>query len=288
MKTWILDPAELDRNSADKVGGKAAMLAELLRHDIPIPAFFVVSSETHGQFASRYEGSTGDSASLPEELITEIKDGMSRLFSYNADSTYYAVRSSGVGEDSTALSFAGQFESYLGLRNLSEVIQAVKDCWASARSERLAAYCRSRNVPVLSKFAVIIQEMILADASGVIFTAHPLTGSTEDMLIESNFGLGTSLVQGQATPDRFHITRSGLHVAEKQIGTKRKFATLNPDGGTHTIPTPADQASRPSITDSQASDLAKLAVQIEAIAGVPQDIEWAVYEGRPFILQSRP
>lgn len=175
-----------------------------------------------------------------------------------------AVRSSATAEDLPGHSFAGLYDTYLGISNLEDCLVAIKKCWASLWTERAYSY-RQKNGFDHSKveMAVIIQSLIPADVAGVIFTSDPITGEDNRVVIEACFGLGEALVSGRVSPDRVVMDKKGPNVISRSMAA-------------------------PCINDQTAQNLAKLAIKAESEFGCPQDIEWAIHQGKIFLLQSRP
>jgi pyruvate,water dikinase len=176
-----------------------------------------------------------------------------------------AVRSSATAEDLPAHSFAGQYETYLGIADLAGCIDAVKKCWASLWTARAYDYCQKNGFDHLAiNMAVIVQTLVEADASGVIFTADPVNGYQSRVIIETVCGLGDSLVSGKVTPQRFVVAREKYRIVSRNV------------------------TSEPCLTDSAVTKLAKLGKKIEKHFNSPQDIEWAIRDNKIFFLQTRP
>lgn len=200
-----------------------------------------------------------------------------------------AVRSSGAAEDLPGHSFAGQHDSYLGISNLEDCIQAVKKCWASLWTLRAYEYRERNGFDHLNiGMAVIVQKLIAADTSGVIFTADPITGERGNVIIESCFGLGQALVSGKVTPDRFVIVKNKLKLWSRTISDKKFECVLSKDGSVEERAIAKEKSTRPTLEKRQLKRLAVLALKIETEFGGAQDIEWAISEGKIYLLQSRP
>ena len=191
-----------------------------------------------------------------------------------------AVRSSATAEDLETASFAGQQDTFLNVQT-DQLLEALKKCWASLWSERAIAYRRTQSIPDEGlAMAVVVQEMCTADVSGVLFTVSPFNDSVS--IVESNWGLGESVVSGDITPDSFHISRETGEVLEKTVGTKREMITAS---GVSEVP--SEQQNIPSLTDEQLKQLGQLGTQIENLYGQPMDIEWALEDGKFVLLQAR-
>ncbi len=200
-----------------------------------------------------------------------------------------AVRSSGTAEDLPGHSFAGQYDTYLGVANVEDCIEAVKKCWASLWTQRAYEY-RERNGFDHLKIgmSVIVQTLVPADVSGVVFTVDPVSGALGNLVIEACFGLGEALVSGKVTPDRFIVVRNKLKLWSRTISEKKVERTLAGDGTVTEKILPEERSSCPTLTKRQIRQLAKLALKVEAEFGSPQDIEWAIDKNKIFLLQSRP
>jgi pyruvate,water dikinase len=201
----------------------------------------------------------------------------------------YAVRSSALDEDSAGYSFAGQYETALGLSSVDDVMTAIGACVHSADSARIAAY-RSASAQdgasaATAAVGVLVQEMAPADRAGVAFTINPLTGADE-IVIDAGFGLGDLLVSGQITPDEFIVDSSG-HVSKLTVGSKRLMSVLTHRGIIRT-PVPESLQAIPSLSDGQLKEIISAARACESALGHPVDIEWAVNGNMLFILQARP
>ena len=230
-----------------------------------------------------------------------------------------AVRSSAVGEDGRAASFAGQYETYLGVSGLGEVLRHIAKCWASGYSAHALEY-RSRfggSSPLRANdLAVGVLELVDARSAGVAFTLDPVTGDRDRLVVEANWGLGESVVSGQVTPDYWTVERGGGRILERRVGAKLVWSVLadadnagpggadagtartgnggQPNrGGTVLAPLPAELAQAPCLSDDEVRYICHQAAAIEAAEGTPQDVEWAIARnlGFPdgvFFLQHRP
>ena len=223
-------------------------------------------------------------ASLAEQVRREIENHYRKL-----DAERVAVRSSGTAEDLPGHSFAGQHDSYLGITNLDDCIEAVKKCWASLWTLRAYEYRRRNGFDHLNiSMAVIVQTLVAADVSGVIFTADPITGERGNLLIEACFGLGEALVSGKVTPDRFVVRKKRLKLWSRTISEKKLECVLDTDGSIQEHAIEEERSISVTLDKRQMRRLAKLAISIEAEFGCPQDIEWAICDRKIHLLQSRP
>jgi pyruvate,water dikinase len=231
------------------------------------------------QIQSLIEGGT-----VPDDVAAAIQQHYEAL---GAD-TPVAVRSSATAEDLPGMSFAGQLETYLNIRGGDAVIDAVKRCWASLWTGRAIDYrqrqgIRSEDVTI----AVVVQQLVPAEAAGVAFTANPVTGARDELMINAGWGLGEAIVSGRVTPDTIVIHKPDAAIASEQIADKEIMTVLTPEG-TREEPVPAAKRRQAALDPAQAAELARLGVQIEQLYGQAMDIEWALRDGQIFILQARP
>lgn len=255
------------------MGGKGASLGEMLKAGFPIPPGFCITAQAYREFHNE---------SFPESVREEIYDHYECLGTERV-----AVRSSALAEDSTAASWAGQLESFLNVTKVN-LIEAIVKCWQSIDSPRAKAYAASQNISEDDKaVAVVIQKMVNAQVSGVMFTTNPITKNDKEMMIESAFGLGESIVQGLVTPDNFIVGKSPLALTRGIISTKSK-QLIYQGGETLELETNAGDANTSSLTDNQVLAIARLGVRLEEYYHCPQDVEWAIEDGNIFIVQSRP
>lgn len=292
-----------------RVGGKAANLASMMAAGFPVPPGFVVPVDAYKQFLSTQGLETKIAAELGSADLSDEKqiEAVSSLIkslirSSPLDPTIvreidesltaegeklWAVRSSATAEDMPQASYAGQQDTYLNVER-SDVPARIKECWASYWNARAISYRHNAKVPSPEGgIAVVVQEMVPSDSSGVLFTANPVSGKKDEAVIESSWGLGESIVSGMVTPDRFICRKDPIVIAERRIGVKTKGIYLH-EGRSHTLDIDPARQSLPSLDDSQIGDLVSLGKRIESHFGSPQDIEWAISKGKTLILQSRP
>lgn len=264
---------EVSKEDIKDVGGKGASLGELIGVGLPIPNGFIITTQAYKQFSNQ---------ELPVDLIEKIFRAFEKLGVETV-----AVRSSAISEDSSTSSWAGQLESYLNV-NKSDLIDRVRDCWNSIKSERALSYAAEQGINQEEQhMAVVIQKMVASEVSGVMFTVNPITQNTHEVMIEAGLGLGEMLVQGLITPDNFLVDKNSLVIKERNIGTQGTMLILQ-DGENKEVPVPNDKKNQPTLTDYQIKELAKLAISIEKHYGTAQDIEWAFENKKFFITQSRP
>jgi pyruvate,water dikinase len=274
---------EIHDRDLPEVGRKALVLAELKRAGLPVPDGFVV---THSTCRAIFMGNAacGDPKGAARSILErEFPRAPGDQIACCARRLGFpvAVRSSAVREDLTGASFAGLYETVLNVGDEREVLQALRSCWASLFSNRLRRYIDRQGIsPDELGLAVLVQKQIPAEVSGVLFTVNPVTGDDREMMVEAVSGLGESLVSGRVEPDRYLVDA----FAEQVIARKR--ASLEARSGTS--PGLAGR-SRVSLLldDERLLDLTRLALQIQVACGAPQDIEWALADGRLHILQAR-
>jgi pyruvate,water dikinase len=211
------------------------------------------------------------------------------------DGTPLAVRSSATAEDTIGASFAGQQETFLWIVGVEAVLRHVLRCWASLFSAQAIAYRgRLQTPPDDLAMAVVVQNMVAAEAAGVMMTLDPLTGDRSTITIEAAYGLGTAVVNGEVTPDRFCVDKAQLSIAMCATGDK-PLAYRFDARAQAVAPEPVDRSlrTRACVADEEVIELARLGKRMEAVMGRPQDIEWAIGPGTGgprdlFLLQARP
>ena len=186
------------------------------------------------------------------------------------------------------MSFAGQHDTYLNVRGGDGVLEAVKRCWASLWTVCALGYrARYRIRPEDVALAVVVQQLVPAEVAGVLFTANPVTGCRDQVMINAAWGLGEAIVGGHVTPDTLTVDKHTGVIGSQEIADK-DVMTVRSAVGTREEPVPAERRKQPALQPPQAAELTRLGVQIELLYGMPMDVEWALYDGRPFILQARP
>ena len=203
----------------------------------------------------------------------------------------FAVRSSSIGEDSLESSAAGQMDTYLSVQGFENILSAVQRCWASSVSYQVVEYRRQSGQVPIESMCVIIQEMVDADISGVMFTADPVTGNTSNLVINANYGLGESVVSGTVGPDTIVLRRKDeniLKVENCQVGSKEHKMVTGEVSGTVLQTNSLSAKSNLCIDEEDLLRLSRKGLEIENCFGSPQDVEWAMTKGNLYILQSRP
>jgi pyruvate,water dikinase len=306
----IMRLGEIGPAHSAEVGGKAANLARLIQNGFPIPESFCIASQHYGEHIQ-----SSSIAHLIQEVLqhaSERKELCSRLthlrnaivaaplqanLSLQIEEVYQqlgggqvAVRSSATSEDLAGHSFAGQHDTFLGVRGIDSVIHAVKSCWASLWTDRAFEYRQRRGFNHEGTgMGVIVQVLVPAKASGVMFTSDPLGANADQLIIEGCFGLGEALVSGRVNPDRFVFTKSDRRVLEWTVSEKKIRTVVGPETGVCEEALAEELQKKPCVSEATLRRLAEVGVKAESDLGGPQDIEWAVAEGEKiFVLQSRP
>jgi pyruvate,water dikinase len=302
--------SELGAVDTQTVGGKAANLYRLMSAGFPVPDGLVVpvgeydlflrSSGLREAVAGMLKEPRGEGTGPLPELSRGIRgliesgrldDGLShailRELSRAGPDALWAVRSSAVSEDLEEASFAGQLDSYLNVA-AADVPLMVKRCWASYWNERAMAYRDDAGINHLEHgIAVVIQRMVDARSSGILFTVDPVRGRGDRVLVESSWGLGEAIASGLVTPDRFECDRRSGDVVSRTINEKTKQVLLRP-GGSVVSEVLGEDRRVPSVSDAELRLLVDIGVRVEDHFGRPQDIEWAIEGDRVSVLQSRP
>ena len=281
---------DLPPEAAEIAGGKGASLSRMASAGLPVPPGFVVAASAFRDFLESCDGAalitsvTKDldiddgsaveqaaariralivSTPLPPPLAGAIMTAHARL----PHGGLVAVRSSAVSEDGLTASFAGQQESYLNVRGADAVVDRVRECWASFFSPRALFYRAQKAVLTDTRMAVVVQEMVQADKSGVMFTVDPIRNRRECMVIEGAPGLGEAIVSGETTPDHYVVSRDDGVIVETFLADDQRGRVLS---------------------DNELEGLRTLGLQVEAFFGAPQDVEWCIRRDELLLLQSRP
>jgi rifampicin phosphotransferase len=308
--SYVLEFQEIQQTQVAVVGGKGALLGELSRIEgVAVPPGFCVTTDAFQRIMAN--ASIGDRLDLlsrlsrddrrairtlsaeirrtlegiaiPDDLAAPITRSIARL----GEQAAYAVRSSATAEDLPTASFAGQQDTYLNVVGPAAILGHISRCWASLFTERAVTY-RLRNGFDQRKvqMAVVVQQMVFAQAAGVLFTADPVTSNRKLVSVEAAFGLGEALVSGRVNADVYKVRES--EIVAKAIAAKQLAIHASPAGGTQELPIEPECQGQPALTDAQVVQLAQLGRRIEAHFGHPQDIEWCLAEGDFWIVQSRP
>jgi pyruvate,water dikinase len=311
---WFADIRLADRL---EVGGKGGSLGELTRAGIEVPAGFVLKTAAFERFIEALEieapvrervesleaadlGAVTDlsgelrarfaATPLPSEVADAIARAVEELGKGAAQSGV-AVRSSATTEDAADASFAGLQDTYLWVQSVPQVQDRVRSCWGSLYSVESMSYRRKRNFKEKNvAMAVVVQTMVDARTAGVMFTRSPLTGDRSVMTIEGSWGLGSAVVGGEVTPDRWVVGKITGEISVREISTKLIRHAAAGGGGIETVPVPEDLQLAACMSDDEIQNLREIGRKVERHYGRAQDIEWAVERGseKILLLQSRP
>ena len=300
--------------SLERVGGKGRSLARLAAAGLPVPSGFLLATDAYREFIDAHElqkpileivaavaseemaSAETASASIQAkfrtaELSTTISELITQAYAALGDNDPpVAVRSSATAEDLPDLSFAGQQDTYLNVRGGTALLDAVRRCWASLWTARAIAY-RARMAIDQDTVAmgVVVQVMVEADVSGILFTANPASGERSEFVVNASYGLGEAIVGGEVTPDSYVLERDGFEIKERTIGSKATMILAAAEQGTSTQSVPDSRRLESSLSAAQLSELAALSMQAEEVfEDLPQDIEWTVADGVCWLLQARP
>jgi len=311
---WFADIGLDDRHH---VGGKGGSLGELQRAGITVPPGFVVKTGAFERFIRALERKSPvrslvaalngedlaaatascaqirtavEAQELPFEVLDEISAAHTAL-SRDAGETPVAVRSSATTEDAADASFAGLQDTYLWVTDLKQTLQRVRSCWASLYSVESVIYRRRRGLPEGDvAMAVVVQKMVQARAAGVMFTRSPVTGDRSVVTVEGSWGLGSAVVGGEVTPDRWVLGKITGDICVREISEKLIQHVPLSIGGVETVAVAEDLCRAPCLSDEELQALRTLARKVERHYGRPQDIEWAIEQrtNAILLLQSRP
>lgn len=311
MASLVLGIAEVGRDDVDLVGAKGATLGELSRLEgLRVPPGFCVTTHAYRRAiavapsfeqeltalsrlrADDHEAIRARSARVraaiagraaPDDVAEAIASSLAPL----GDGAAFAVRSSATAEDLPRASFAGQHGTYLNVLGSTAVIDHVRRCWASLFTERAVAYRLRNGIDHRDvQMAVVVQQLVDADAAGVAFTADPVTSNRRVVVIESTFGLGEAVVDGRGSVDIARV-RDGA-IVDQVVGAKRRALVASSEGGAREEEIDPARQREPALTDGQILQIAATGRQIEAHFGQPQDIEWCVTGGELHVVQARP
>ncbi|MFW9932777.1 MAG: PEP/pyruvate-binding domain-containing protein [Candidatus Thorarchaeota archaeon] len=317
---YILSLNQIAANSISLVGGKAAKLGEMKQNGFNVPDGFVLTTSAYRhlvessdfqkqllevigaidyddassiQTASTNLAKIVNQMEIPDTILTQIKGTYGSLMEKRV-----AVRSSATAEDLQEASFAGQYETFLNVKGMSDLVTNIRKCYASLWTPRAISYRYRNKIPHDAvRIAVLVQSMVDADRAGVLFTDDPTVPSQTQMLIESNFGLGESVVSGVATPDRYVVSRKDNprykehRLLFSEIGTKDVIIRSGgiTETGVTTSTTTDAISQKASLSEDEAIQLAEIGYSLERFFKGPQDVEWAIdTSGNLHVLQSRP
>ena len=225
---------------------------------------------------------------LKAGMAPEVQERILESYRGMGTDCFVAVRSSATGEDGADASFAGMNETYTNVRGEQDLIEAVKNCWASLFAPRVVSYRASRGFTADPAMAVVVQLMIASERSGVAFTADPTTDATDRVVIEGAFGQGEVVVSGSVEPDNYVVDKKTGEILSRHTGYKSFEIISGSDGKDQRVELDEAQAEAQVLTDDEVSEIARIAVRSEQHAGCPQDTEWAIADGKTYIVQTRP
>lgn len=275
---WLGDPACHDPL---RVGGKAANLSRLAA-SYPVPAGFCLSAAT-------YPVGDGQEPRLSHSLRGEVAAAYEWLAARTGQTLPpVAVRSSALDEDGEAASFAGQHLTELNLIGVEAVGSAIERCWASGLTDQALSYRHHHDLSSDGiRLAVLVQHLVVADVSAIVFSANPITGDRQQVVITASWGLGESLVGGTVTPDSYIIDKADGRLVEQSLGRKERMTILGPSG-TQEVGVPEMMRRMAVLDGRQLRELTDLANSLEETMGWPVDIECAYRDGKLALLQCRP
>lgn len=315
MSRYLLLLQDIGRDDVYRCGGKATSLGELTRAGVKVPPGFcivadaltyVLDSDSLGdQIAGiaatlnfdDYDGvekktaqirSQITSAAIPDDLEQDILAHYRALVS--GDNKFVAVRSSVAVKDMPISSFPGMMDTYHYVLGEAEVLEKLRECWASLWTSRAAFARHQKNIPHhLGLIAAVIQLMVNPETAGVLFTANPITKATNEMVIESNWGLGESVVSGKSMNDFYVLDKENLAVRQRKIAHKTVMVTMDEDKGSGRTEklVPPERATAPTLSEAQLVELGQTSKVIEQHFNFSADIEWAYQNGKLYILQAR-
>ena len=313
MADSFILPMDTTDDALELIGGKGRSLAKMSNAGFNVPSGFHLTADAYRAFVAEnnlqdqivslakpaldngwvtFEPASAaiqkliTSCEISEAIASQLRQAYASLGSDPA----VAVRSSANAEDLPGLSFAGQQETYLNVKGGNALLKAVRNCWASLWTAQAISYRHENDIEQGSvAMAVVVQIMVPADVAGILFTANPATGERTEMIVNASFGLGEAVVGGQVTPDTFVVDRESKNVKETMIGPKEQMIVSDGEQGTKLTDVKVADRDQSSLSDALLNDLVELALKVEKnYDGLPQDIEWAIVDGKISMLQSRP
>lgn len=261
---------EIKKNEIKLVGGKGLSLALLVKAGLPVPPGFVVTTEVYKN----------------KKITAETEKSILKAFG-KLGAQHVAVRSSAIFEDSPNASWAGQFESLLNVKR-DELINAINEVWQSASSKVVKEYASNKNKKNNNlAIAVVVQEMVESEVSGVAFSVNPVNNNFGEIMIEAIYGLGELLVQGMVTPDNYIVDKESFEIINKNVPVKTTMLAF--DGQVNvTQKVQKDKAEKSCLGELEIKELAKIVLKTEKYFHTPQDVEWAYKKEKFYIVQARP
>ncbi|MCL6425484.1 phosphoenolpyruvate synthase [Bacillus subtilis] len=311
MSSLVLGLHEIEKTQFSLVGGKGLHLGELSKiQSIQVPEGFCITTVGYQKAIEQNEtlqvlldqlamlkvedrDQIGNISRKIRQIILEVDipsdvvKAVAHYLSQFGEEHAYAVRSSATAEDLPHASFAGQQDTYLNIIGVDAILQHISKCWASLFTDRAVIYRMQNGFDHSQVYlSVIVQRMVFPQASGILFTADPITSSRKVLSIDAGFGLGEALVSGLVSADCYKVQDG--QIIDKRIATKKLAIYGRKEGGTETQQIDSDQQKAQTLTDEQILQLARIGRQIEAHFGQPQDIEWCLARDTFYIVQSRP
>ncbi len=306
--TLIVSFPSTEQTTLAEIGGKGYSLIRMVEAGLPVPPGAVLTTEFFAPWFDEIQGSatwTALADARPDQwatLCNELKglcpalpltatqrqalQDLRKNLAALGDDVLFAVRSSSPEEDLASASFAGGYETRLGVRPAG-LDDALRHCFASSLDERVLIYKKEHGLDVLSpRIAVVVQQQIDSEVAGVGFSLNPLTNDYDEAVIDANWGLGESVVAGLVSPDHFVVDKVGRQVVDKKLGAKQVSIWLGPDGGT--IERKGYRSAEFTLSDAQLGKLIDVMCRIEELYEKPMDIEWAYAGGQLHVLQARP
>lgn len=314
MNKFVVWFKDVNKDDLNLVGGKGANLGEMTQAKFPVPNGFIVTSEAYYHFIEDaqlkprihelLDGVDVNNADALEKAATEVqkaivgakfpedvaKDILSAYFELSGSIQHalVAVRSSATAEDLPGASFAGQQSTFLNVQGEANLIENVKEAWASLFTARAIFYRATNKFDHFKVgIAVPVQKMVESEASGIMFTLDPVTNEKNKVVIEAIFGLGEMIVQGAVTPDHYEVEKKTNTIVNKIIREQEKIM-VKKDAQNDIHPLPPEQAKQQKLSDEKIVELAKIGEALEQHYYFPQDIEWAYENGQLYIVQTRP
>src|SRR5919107_1778447 len=304
IDVFVVPLERLGRDDLALAGGKGTNLGELVRLGFPVPDGFVVTTAAYDGFVAHNRlgetitrphrepqdnGATIRAAFERAPIPPEIERNILAAYREHGEGPV-AVRSSATAEDLPEAAFAGQQDTFLNISDEQALLDAIRRCWASLWTDRAIAYRDRQGIDQQTvKLAVVVQRMVPAEIAGVLFTANPVTGARDEIVVDASPGLGEAVVSGLVTPDHFVLRKRwwGWSIAERQPGRREVIVRARSDGSTEHVKG-SSITDVPEFPDRALRRLAREGAAIERHFGRPQDIEWAWAGGELFIVQARP
>ncbi|MCL2295878.1 MAG: phosphoenolpyruvate synthase, partial [Methanomassiliicoccaceae archaeon] len=314
MDKKIVDVNELRVDDIPYVGGKGANLGELTSAGFPVPGAFVITTVAYDYFLEKskildgikkelktIDRSSDQSLSdaskriralfekheIPDDLKKEIVSSYKMIIP-RGTSGFVAVRSSATAEDLPDASFAGQQETFLNVKDESDLMEKIRKCWSSLFTARAISYREKQGFAHDSvKLAVVVQKMVNSEVSGIMFTVDPNNGA-KNIIIEAGYGLGEAIVGGEVTPDTYDVDKSKMAITKKRISSQKWKYVRGTDGGCLKKDIPSGEEKKQKIEDRRILEIAEIGRQVEIHYQRPMDMEWCLEDDKVYLVQARP